>query len=585
MPGQHDIFLSYSSRDKEIAQRLYEYLSAENYDVWLDKMRLMTGDNVVENVFEAISNCRYFAILLTRNSSESQWVKQEISAARIRELEEQKIVILPLLYEDCTIPTSLSSKLYADFRGSFQGGFDQLIRSLREHEQRLGSVGTPPPLPPQDQEATFDHKLRRLTDTINGSEDLYMVMDLGGTKAYVSLVNGEAERFFDRKYSTESHENADNLLAFIKGCIRETLDAIHEYTGIGTPQIQNKVKALGIAFPGPTDCERGLILDAANFQIQNFPLASKLEQTFNIPTFVDNDVNLGVLGESWKGVAKEYLDVVGIIIGTGIGGGVMIDGHIYRGKNKTAGEIGHLILDIDSQEECGCGQLGCFESLASRKAMGRDLHRRKLNKGDVSLIWEERNLGSNEIADHFKSGDPDAMEVVNTAAKVCGKAVFSILNLLNPAIIFFAGGFVRQLGDVFLEPVRAEAKKCMNAVYSMGAKDIPIKIGSLDNPILVGACKMIIDGTKGAKEHSKRKILESIIEDLNEADYVLLRAFYHTGKPILISKDPKNDFFEERLRKLRNAGLIQSVGNQSFRKSRHVQITKLGKIIVEEKCE
>jgi hypothetical protein len=213
--------------------------------------------------------------------------------------------------------------------------------------------------------------------------------------------------------------------------------------------------------------------------------------------------------------------------------------------------------------------------------MGRQLHKRKSDKGDDRLIWHEHNMGSNEIADHYKNGDVDAVELVNEAAKICGKAVFSILNLLNPEIIFFGGGFMRQIGEVFLIPVREEAKKCMNAVYSLGDKGIPIKVGALDNPILVGACKMAIDGTTGVREHPKSAILAAVVEGLNEEDFRLLRSFYESEK-ILISKDPKSDFFEDRLRVLRNRGLIQSVGNRSFRKSTHVQITPLGKIIIEE---
>jgi glucokinase len=126
-----------------------------------------------------------------------------------------------------------------------------------------------------------------------------------------------------------------------------------------------------------------------------------------------------------------------------------------------------MVLDLDSETQCGCKQFGCFEALASRQAMARDLARRKADRGTRNRRWLARNLGSNEIADHYQRGDADAIQVVERAAGFCGKAVFSILNLFNPDIIVFGGGFVQQLGDRFLVPVRAEARKCMNAVYSL----------------------------------------------------------------------------------------------------------------------
>ncbi len=343
------------------------------------------------------------------------------------------------------------------------------------------------------------------------------------------------------------------------------------------------MRAIGIAFPGPTDHEKGLILDAPNFYIKDFSLADKVRQScHDIPTFVDNDVNLGVLGEAWKGIAKDFKNVIGIIIGTGVGGGIIIENQIYRGKNKTAGEVGHMILDFDSENECGCGQRGCFEALASRQAMARALHRRKLSRGIENARWLERNLGSNEIADHYKRGDVDAVEVVNRAAGFCGKAVFSILNLFNPEIIVFSGGFVRQIGDRFLEPVRAEARKCMNAVYSLDEKEIPIVLGELDNPMLVGACKMAMEGHVGRKEHDKGQVMTALVSGLTESDLVLLESFYRDDAPILISKKPDSDYYEDRLRPLRNRGLVQTDGDQSLRKSRYVRITELGRLVVEE---
>ena len=318
------------------------------------------------------------------------------------------------------------------------------------------------------------------------------------------------------------------------------------------------------------------------FILRTSPLAEKISKTFDIETFVDNDVNLGVLGEAWKGAGEGYRNIVGIMIGTGIGGGIIVNGQIYRGRNKTAGEIGHVTLNLDSDIRCGCGQYGCFEALASRKSMARDLRRRKLDKGIKDRIWTEKNLLSNEIAKFYSYGDADAVAVVNRAAEICGKAAFSLLNLFNPEIIIFNGGFVQQLGEVFLTPVREEAKKCMNAVYSLDDKQIPIVLGNLRNPVLFGACKMAIDRSGRKVERTREEILSVLGDGLSDDDRILLKELYRYGRPVPITGHPDSDYSKDKLRNLRNRGLVSTGPGPSFRLSDEVKISDLGKIVVDE---
>ena len=232
--------------------------------------------------------------------------------------------------------------------------------------------------------------------------------------------------------------------------------------------------------------------DASNFSIQDYPLASKLSAVLDKPVFIGNDADLGVMGEAWKGVARGYRNIVGIIIGTGIGGGIIINGRPYGGTSNAAGEIGHMVVDVNSMEICGCGQRGCFEALASRQAISRQLHRRKHQRGDYDVRWEAINLGSNELAHYVRIGDTDAVETVRQASEIWGKATFSLLNVLNPDLVFFGGGFVQQLGEDFLRPVREEVHKCMNSIYESKERVVPIKLGELDNPMLVGACLLAV---------------------------------------------------------------------------------------------
>ena len=582
--GPCDIFISCSSTDVDIASTIKERLEARDYRVWLYTFEIVAGEDIIDRAFSSIVSCRYFAILLTPRSVESSWVKNELSTAKIHELGG-RIQILPLLYEDCAIPDSLSSKKYVDFRYSFQRGMNELESSMRVHEERRDASPSSAPAKAVH-EAQLGENKSKLVSAMSAAGKLYMVMDLGGTKGYVSLMNDEAERLYDRKFSTTGHGDPERLYDFIKEGIRQTLDGVHEACGMSRKDVEDRIQALGIAFPGPTDFERGVVLNAPNLGISDFPLKERMENTFEKQTFIDNDVNLGVLGETWKGAAEGYRNVVGIIIGTGIGGGVVIDGKIYRGATQAAGELGHMVIDAHSEYECPCGQRGCFEALASRKSMARDLRARKLRGGDADLRFEERNLGTNDIVYLYQNGDPDAIEVVDNAARMCGKAVFSILNAFNPEIIVFSGGFLEQLadkrlGDVFLRPVLEDAEKCMTAVYGSGDKKVPIRIGSLDNAMLVGACKMLVDSTAETTRRDRSQLLRAILGSLGDGDLRRLRSLYRqpTGWPI--SKDPGSDFHEDALRGLRNHGLIQTDG-RSFRRSTKVQITELGRVVVEE---
>ena len=567
---EHDIFISYSSKDIHTAYRIYERLKQE-YKVWFDKIEILAGDNIIERVFEGINKSRFLVVLLTSHSVESKWVTEELSAGKVRELENNKIIILPLLYEDCKIPEYLSSKRYIDFRESFEKGIDELISSIVGHERRKAS--TP--------ELTLDNRKKVLLNAISDEKNLCLAMDFGGTKTYISLLDSEANRIFDKKYPTEGHNDEKKVFEFVKNCIRNTLDDIMDIGNITESSLDHMIRGIGIGFAGPVDFEKGIILDAPNVGIKDFPLAEKLEQTFKIPCFVENDVNLGVLGEAWKGVAAGYNNVVGIIIGTGIGGGIIINGEIYRGRNKTAGEVGHMIVDYDSDKKCSCGQFGCFEALASRKVMGKMISDMKTVENELSR-WHEANLGSNEIADYYKQGDKDTIKVIKSATEVCAKAVFSILNVLNPDIIFFGGGFIRQIGDIFIQAAKEEAKKCMHSIYNTSNREIQITLGSLDNPILIGACKMVLDSTSVRTAYSKNEILDAITDDLDGNSLLLLQEFYRDKKSVLISHDPRSAFFTEKLKELRNRGLIRTVEKGSISKSNSVEITKLGTIVAEE---
>lgn len=585
---EYDVALSYASEDLDYVHPVAEGLKQGGARVFYAGFeQASTFGEVLSELFVDIfqKKARFTVVFISASYIDKPWPLLEGRIALGRALFEHQTYLLPVRLDDSDLPGLLPTIGYVDGRSTSPAELVDLV--LQKLGQRPGlaspttiEVAVPPETEGETRIAAGQESLR---EAISRHDDLYLVMDLGGTKAYVSLMNADAERIFDKRFATTSHTNSDELFEFIKGCFRNTVDRIHEVAGMRVSEVWGYVKALGIAFPGPTDTEAGLILDASNFRIRNFPLRQRMRAAFeDIPTFIDNDVNLAVLGETWKGAAQGYRNVVGIMIGTGIGGGIIVDGQIYRGRNKTAGEMGHVVLNYDSDEQCGCGQYGCFEALASRSAMARDLHRAKWGQGLRTRLWEERSLGSNEIAFYYRSGDTDAVAVVTRAAETCGKAVFSILNLFNPEIIVFNGGFVQQLGEAFLEPVRHEATKCMNAVYSLGDNRIPIEIGTLENPVLVGACKMAIDGVSGTRAHTKEQVLQAVADQLDQDDLDLLEALYRHGSSAPIGGDPRSPVYKEQLRALRDRGLIRTEAGASLGRSESVQITELGRILIQE---
>jgi predicted NBD/HSP70 family sugar kinase len=559
-----DALLLAARDDSTVADLLLENLKGQGY-------RTLRAVSAGSAGLEArlppdLPQARFILPILTRASSMNAELQAYNADSSSEGLRSRGAVVLPLLYEDCPIPQVFQSMGYIDFRFSIADGMAHLgeVLELPETMQTLPRLGA---------------QRDRLRAALTSSTRLCLAMDVGGTKAYVSLMNSDAVRLFDKKFGTRSHDNQVGLSEFLVACIQETLDSIKQVSEMSADFISGRISAIGIAFAGPTDYEKGVILDAPNFNVKNLHLKDEIEAATNFPTFVDNDVNLGVVGEMWKGVGRGYKNVVGVIIGTGIGGGMVLDGRLHRGAGNTAGEIGHLVLDRDSSRKCGCGQFGCAEALASRRAIARDLSEVKRNRGIQGIHWTIANLGSNEIAYHFKSGDSDTIEVVTNAARTCGKLVFSLLNLLNPDLVFFGGGFVRQIGDTFLESVRTEASKCMNSIYETPNGPVPITIGKLDNPMLVGACMMAMQRNSSSVDWGD--IARRHMGRLDELQEQILEALY--DRPLPISKDPGSDFYEETLRPLRNLGLIATNTGKSFRRSNLVELTEFGRAIVEER--
>jgi glucokinase len=225
---------------------------------------------------------------------------------------------------------------------------------------------------------------------------------------------------------------------------------------------RSKIEALGIGAPGAVDPDRGVVVRAPNLGWSDVPLGKQLKKRIGCDVALGNDVQVAIVGEHAFGVARGLKRVVGIWIGTGIGGGLIIDGRLSRGARGAAGEIGHMVLKEDGPQ-CGCGRRGCVEALASRTAMERDV-REASSRGKESAalqIMRDRDkprMTSSVIAAALKAGDPIMTDVLTRAQHYLGLLAGNIVNLLDPQMVVIGGGIAQRLKEDFVAPVREVAR-------------------------------------------------------------------------------------------------------------------------------
>src|SRR5687767_15507752 len=248
--------------------------------------------------------------------------------------------------------------------------------------------------------------------------------------------------------------------AVVERIVRMIEDVI-EQTRAETGAERSDFLGVGIGSPGPLDRAKGVIIVTPNLGWKNFPLRDEVGSRVNLPASLDNDANCATLGEWWCGAAKGGRNVVGMTIGTGIGGGLILDGQLYHGSSDAAGEIGHTTIDSTGRR-CKCGNYGCVEAYASGPAIA-ERAREALDDGEDSALLvlaggDPANITAQTVYEAAKQNDPIAVEVVRETARILGTAISTLINIINPDIVVVAGG-VTQAGDTLFEPLRSEVRR------------------------------------------------------------------------------------------------------------------------------
>lgn len=281
-----------------------------------------------------------------------------------------------------------------------------------------------------------------MPEAASKSENLVIGVDLGGTKILAGVFDRSLNCISQAKMTTKAQRGPDGVIERVARCIRDAVDE-------GDLDLK-QVKGIGIGAPGAVDTENGKVIFAPNLQWHDVPLKKALEKDLGIPVFVENDCNICTIGVHEAELGGKPKNMVGIFLGTGIGGGIIINGKLYSGFNKTAGELGHMILEVGGPK-CGCGNRGCFEALASRGAIFRRIQT-AAKEGQKTVLTEMLgenldDMKSGDLRKAIKRGDKFVEKVVEEAAEYTGIAVANIINLLNPDTIVLGGGVIEQMED------------------------------------------------------------------------------------------------------------------------------------------
>jgi len=275
-------------------------------------------------------------------------------------------------------------------------------------------------------------------------------IDLGGTNMQIGVVDKDRRVIGHGKKKTKPDEGRDAILnRIVEGIVEACGEAKVKLTDLG---------AVGIGAPGAIDPKSGVVLEAVNLRWTEVPLAELLKKKLGVPVFVDNDVNVAVWGEHQLGAGKKADDLLGVWIGTGIGGGLVLNGRLYYGTFLTAGEIGHTILFPGNPP--GSRSL---EHNASRTAIAERLSRliRSNRKSVISKMVDGDldSIKSRTIAEAYKAGDKLTLDVIHNAADMIGISIAGLVTTLSLGRVVLGGGLVEALGDPLVDKVRESVRR------------------------------------------------------------------------------------------------------------------------------
>ncbi len=303
-------------------------------------------------------------------------------------------------------------------------------------------------------------------------------VDLGGTTVKLGLFDPEGNVLEKWEIPTRKEDSGKLILPDIADAIKSKM----QEKGIA----KEDVVGVGIGVPGPVDSD-GVIYKAANLGWGVFSIKEELTGLLDgIRVEAGNDANVAALGEMWRGGGQGYDNMVAVTLGTGVGGGIIVDGRILTGAKGAGGEIGHILVEEHETEVCGCGKTGCLEQYASATGVVR-LANRRLAKDDKASVLRDKKISAKDVWDAVKARDELAVEVAKQFGEYLGKGLAAVACVVNPDI-FVIGGGVSKAGDVLMQYMVEPYKKYV----FQGSRETKFALATLGNDAgIYGAARLV----------------------------------------------------------------------------------------------
>lgn len=313
------------------------------------------------------------------------------------------------------------------------------------------------------------------------SENIYIGVDLGGTAIKVGICSEEGKLLQTYEGPTEADKGAETLIDNIERYVRHIVEQ-SEFDW-------EQVKGVGAGVAGFTNVREGIIILAPNVGLRDFHIRKILEDRLGKPVMIDNDANVAALGEAWGGAGAGIDNCVCYTLGTGVGGGIIINGKIYQGFSGLAGELGHISVVPDLEAiQCGCGKMGCLETVSSATGiirMGKDA----VARGERTSLSLVEKITAKDVFDAAKAGDEVSIRIVNRAAYYIGKSLAAVALVLNPEL-FIIGGGVSKAGDILFDEIRSVFAELTPEPTQAGLRIVPAVLGN--DAGIVGAAGLFL---------------------------------------------------------------------------------------------
>ena len=304
-------------------------------------------------------------------------------------------------------------------------------------------------------------------------------VDLGGTTCKIGLFRTDGELIEKWEVPTNTADEGKHILPDIAAAIESKLNE----KGIS----KDVVQGIGIGVPGAVRPD-GVVNRCVNLGWGVLPIESQMNRLTGLPVKAANDANIAALGESWMGGGRDASSVIMITLGTGVGGGIVIDGHILTGFNGAAGEIGHVVLDPQEPRKCNCGNHGCAELYSSATGISYIAEQTLRNSDKASSLRDIEEPTAKDVFDALKAGDELASDIVDEVCGYLGRLCSILVNIVNPEVVLIGGG-VSKAGDIIIERLQPAFSK--NVFHASAATKI--RLAELGNDAgIYGGVRLIL---------------------------------------------------------------------------------------------